>query len=188
MGWCQEFGLQITIGCDHAMVAGRDSCSCPGCGAVCTGRLAGCPLVWDAAAPPPGIGYATPLALGTGPLLERTGATNGKAASRRSDDQVPAAAGYEPDVLAVELVDASEADGDLRQICEDLKLEMRRLSRVVEGMTDTHRKSDREAVLREVDDRFQWLTDELSDRLVTLGNEVVAIKRYLQTRTNGAPE
>lgn len=47
MGWCHEFGSQIRHGCDHPMVAGTDSCSCPGCGVVCLGKFSSCDLVWE---------------------------------------------------------------------------------------------------------------------------------------------
>jgi len=46
MGRCQEFGPQISPGCGHPMVAGQESCGCPECGVVCTGRFAGCAKVW----------------------------------------------------------------------------------------------------------------------------------------------
>ena len=48
MGFCAEFGPVITEGCDHLMVAGVDSCSCPDCGAVCKGQFEGCSDVWVA--------------------------------------------------------------------------------------------------------------------------------------------
>jgi hypothetical protein len=48
MGFCAEFGPVITEGCDHLMVAGVDSCSCPECGAVCRGQFEGCSDVWVA--------------------------------------------------------------------------------------------------------------------------------------------
>jgi hypothetical protein len=48
MGWCSAFGPQIREGCDHAMVAGKDSCSCADCGAVCLGLFKGCAHVWAA--------------------------------------------------------------------------------------------------------------------------------------------
>ena len=46
MGWCHEFGPQISDGCDHPMVAGATSCICQECGAECKGRFAGCVDVW----------------------------------------------------------------------------------------------------------------------------------------------
>lgn len=46
MGWCHEFGPQISDGCDHPMVAGATSCTCQQCGAECRGRFAGCVDVW----------------------------------------------------------------------------------------------------------------------------------------------
>jgi len=32
--------------CDHGMIAQARSCTCPQCGATCTGRFAGCAEVW----------------------------------------------------------------------------------------------------------------------------------------------
>lgn len=48
MGWCHEFGAQVRDGCDHAMVAGSASCHCPECGFECSGKFAGCSVVWAA--------------------------------------------------------------------------------------------------------------------------------------------
>jgi hypothetical protein len=56
---------------------------------------------------------------------------------------------------------------------------------MIERLADDVRRSERSAVLREVDGRFEWLTDQLSDRLVILGNEIVAVKRYLEGGTEG---
>jgi hypothetical protein len=72
------------------------------------------------------------------------------------------------------------AEGDLRQLCEDLKSEVRRLSDRIDQMASAGSGADQAAVLRAVDARFAWLTSQLSDRLVILGNEVVALKRLLQ--------
>lgn len=66
MGWCHEFGPQISDGCDHPMVAGATSCTCQQCGAECKGRFAGCVDVWargprevavraSSASPPSGV-------------------------------------------------------------------------------------------------------------------------------------
>ncbi|MDQ3306194.1 MAG: hypothetical protein M3535_09495, partial [Actinomycetota bacterium] len=46
MGWCHEFGPQITANCDHPMVAGPDACHCQQCGTDCKGKFAGCVDVW----------------------------------------------------------------------------------------------------------------------------------------------
>ena len=46
MGWCHQFGSQVAEGCDHPMVAGEHSCTCPECGVACTGRFRACPTVW----------------------------------------------------------------------------------------------------------------------------------------------
>lgn len=48
MGWCHEFGPQITPGCGVPMEAGSDACSCVACGVTCTGRFVGCKAVWAA--------------------------------------------------------------------------------------------------------------------------------------------
>ena len=46
VGLCTEFGPRIQLECDHPMMAGVNSCSCPSCHSVCTGNFAGCPAVW----------------------------------------------------------------------------------------------------------------------------------------------
>jgi hypothetical protein len=47
MGVCREFGPQIQPDCQHPMRAGADSCTCPECGARCTGRFPACSQVWQ---------------------------------------------------------------------------------------------------------------------------------------------
>lgn len=58
MGWCHEFGCQITSGCNHPMKAGASACSCGMCDTVCAGKFSGCPEVFarsvSVAAPAPG--------------------------------------------------------------------------------------------------------------------------------------
>ncbi|MGI8983567.1 MAG: BTAD domain-containing putative transcriptional regulator [Acidimicrobiales bacterium] len=51
MGWCHEFGCQITSGCNHPMKAGASACSCTICDTVCTGKFSGCPEVFARAVP-----------------------------------------------------------------------------------------------------------------------------------------
>lgn len=46
MGICTEFGPHIRTDCKEPMIAGSDSCSCPTCGAVCSGKFAACARVW----------------------------------------------------------------------------------------------------------------------------------------------
>jgi uncharacterized Zn finger protein (UPF0148 family) len=48
MGWCHEFGPQLSPECGHPMVAGDGECSCSHCGLSCTGRFPGCVAVWSA--------------------------------------------------------------------------------------------------------------------------------------------
>ncbi len=51
MGWCHEFGCQITSGCNHPMKAGQASCTCTVCETVCTGKFSGCPEVFARSVP-----------------------------------------------------------------------------------------------------------------------------------------
>lgn len=46
MGWCHEFGVEIAPGCDHAMVAHEDRCTCQNCGTTCRGKFDSCDRVW----------------------------------------------------------------------------------------------------------------------------------------------
>src|SRR3954467_15710016 len=46
MGWCHEFGCQITSGCNHPMKAGAAACTCSVCDTVCEGKFSGCPEVF----------------------------------------------------------------------------------------------------------------------------------------------
>lgn len=55
MGRCLEFGPQISADCNCTMVAGGQSCSCPTCGVVCTGRFSGCERVWQLGTQPVGL-------------------------------------------------------------------------------------------------------------------------------------
>lgn len=51
MGWCHEFGCQITSGCNHPMKAGASACTCAICDTVCTGKFSGCPEVFARSVP-----------------------------------------------------------------------------------------------------------------------------------------
>jgi DNA-binding SARP family transcriptional activator len=51
MGWCHEFGCQITSGCNHPMKAGASACTCSVCETVCEGRFSGCPDVFARSVP-----------------------------------------------------------------------------------------------------------------------------------------
>jgi hypothetical protein len=69
MGWCHEFGPQISEGCNHPMTAGEDSCYCEACGVGCHGQFGGCPDVWargpvkiEFSAPPATTGRASRVA------------------------------------------------------------------------------------------------------------------------------
>src|SRR5215218_6998191 len=60
MGWCHEFGCQITSGCNHPMKAGAAACTCTVCDTVCTGKFSGCPEVFARAVPVAGPAPAPP--------------------------------------------------------------------------------------------------------------------------------
>src|SRR3954454_5994609 len=46
MGWCHEFGPDISHECGHPMTAGASHCYCEVCGVTCEGKFAGCAEVW----------------------------------------------------------------------------------------------------------------------------------------------
>jgi hypothetical protein len=169
MGWCQEFGLPINEGCDHAMAAGHEQCACPACGVVCPGRFSGCSLVWLA---DPASGKQPALAAGPGGsaalslAVAPATATNGHAPPQ---GQLPPGT-PRPDVESL----AKQVD--------DLRSEVTRLTAQMKELVQATVASSPETVLRGVDARFEWLTKQLSDRLVVLGNEVVAVKRQLGER------
>jgi hypothetical protein len=47
--------------------------------------------------------------------------------------------------------------------------------------------ADRASIVGELDTRFGWLVNEMSDRLVTLGNELVRIEKRLADEGHVAP-
>jgi DNA-binding SARP family transcriptional activator len=93
MGWCHEFGCQITSGCNHPMKAGAASCTCTVCDTVCTGKFSGCPEVFARAVP-----VATPVAgpgsgPGAGPPPARAAVSRPAPPPAPSPRPAPAAAG-----------------------------------------------------------------------------------------------
>jgi hypothetical protein len=81
MGRCHEFGLQISEGCNHEMLAGDNECTCAGCGIACGGQFAGCPDVWARGQP---AVAKTEAGFGGPALLKRVSAgapANGPAAT-----------------------------------------------------------------------------------------------------------
>ena len=71
MGWCHEFGCQITSGCNHPMKAGASACTCTMCETVCRGKFSGCPEIFarsvPVAAPTSRPAAQPPLARQAGP-------------------------------------------------------------------------------------------------------------------------
>lgn len=171
MGWCQEFGLPIDENCDHAMAAGHDHCACPTCGVVCRGRFSGCSLVW-LADPAPAAATAGSEAPKTVPLSLGTASapvtTNGHTPARGELPPAPPRPNVET----------------LAQQLQDLRTEVTRLTTQMKELTEAVAATSHETVLRGVDARFEWLTKQLSERLVVLGNEVVAVKRELGERVS----
>lgn len=128
MGWCHEFGPQITAGCGHPMLAGRDMCTCSVCGVACTGRFAGCEAVWAR-----GPQVLPPHALDrvNGPQL--SGASAPGAAARTDGGAGPIVVEAAP----VEAVPATSAT--LTAVVPDLQRHDRaleRLARAVRRLTD----------------------------------------------------
>lgn len=74
MGRCHEFGLQISEGCNHEMLAGENECTCAGCGVACGGQFAGCPDVWARGQP---AVMQTEVVIGRTATLQRVSAGAG---------------------------------------------------------------------------------------------------------------
>ncbi|MDQ6614016.1 MAG: hypothetical protein M3083_04540 [Actinomycetota bacterium] len=55
---------------------------------------------------------------------------------------------------------------------------------LIQGMQRREAAPDHDAIMSAVDDRFQWLVDELSERFVVFGNELVRIERRLAAHNN----
>src|SRR4051794_31198625 len=105
MGRCHEFGLQISEGCNHEMLAGENECTCAECGVACGGQFAGCPDVWARGQPVEQTG----LGIGRTAVLERVsvgarsngpsaGPTNGVAATWPPEPPLPT---VEPPVTSI---------------------------------------------------------------------------------------
>jgi hypothetical protein len=117
MGYCHEFGVVIEPACDHEMVAGRDACSCPECGVVCTGKFGGCPTVWARG----------PVAVGVG---RRTRRDREVGADRHSD---PGASPPAMTNLLVPLSESMPTDDDGAEPTED------RLAAIAQELDVRHR-------------------------------------------------
>jgi hypothetical protein len=92
MGRCHEFGLQISEGCSHEMLAGENQCTCAACGIACGGQFAGCPDVWARGQP---VEVHTPFGT-AGPVnLDRVtaGAPSNGPATMSAGEPSPAANG-----------------------------------------------------------------------------------------------
>ena len=207
MGWCQEFGIQTRDGCDHLMVAGRDSCSCPACGFRCTGKFDGCSSVWRAGPTPVSLSTRLSEVVTSRPELG-PGQSNGSARPSNGTREVAASA-LVPVASAGSQEPAGEAGTEVVPTLESLIVEVRLLAQKVDQLPATmlaamaelrggirkdlvelrrrlvidirnfDRTAARDAILPELDARFEWLTNELSKRLVIVGNEVATIRRQL---------
>lgn len=210
MGWCQAFGPQIQPGCDHSMVAGPNSCSCPQCGVVCKGKFAGCTAVW--AAGPQQVTLRRPKKDAGQRSLPELVATNGnrshEAPPRDPISLPPTPTAPSTDVTAdlrpllLELQSAIEGlpnrisraaaeamrqqhtinRRDLEDLWRTIANEAEMLRRRPEQPVST---TDLHASMQAFDDRFQWLVNELSERFVLFGNELARIEKRLDPATNG---
>ena len=197
MGWCQEFGVQIRAGCDHVMVPGDDSCSCSECGTVCPGRFAGCSIVWRTGATPvdsrngrrvlparatgsPSFAAPSEHSVVGGAAVNGGHPLNGGRSSNGGD------IGPDADPLTGRVTSGrGSEDPDLWELYTHLYAEVQHLRLEVKHLGEVP-PLDEATILRQVDARFQWLTKELSNRLVVLGNEIGAIKRRLGMMTDAA--
>ncbi len=151
MGWCHEFGPEIRAGCDHPMVAGTDSCSCPECGVVCGGRFAGCRAVWDNGPHPVAFNKVGPTSTWV-PTPEGPVSSNGGDSGARLADG---------SVRAVRMLDTPDGGpherDDLRVLLHELRAQLTalpgQLQVALERALDQHHHS----ISRQV--------DELRDRL-----------------------
>lgn len=118
MGWCQEFGTEVSPGCDHSMRAGSSSCSCDGCGTECGGKFSGCADVWSAShVEPPKLVESTAG-------LEVVPAPANDVGDQADRDQPEGSQG----VVAVD----ESLSASLREALATLRSEVRNLNQVVE--------------------------------------------------------
>jgi hypothetical protein len=153
VGLCTEFGSRIQPGCDHRMEAGPQSCSCPSCHVVCTGKFKGCQEVWA---------HAVPLTLGSGPQARSLTTGNGavieaKNGTTPSDQMRPAPV----DVASVSVVRSDEI--------QVLLAEVRTLTeRVVEGSLNKSMDGaaqDIEAAAKTMLIRLETLPERIADAI-----------------------
>jgi hypothetical protein len=72
----------------------------------------------------------------------------------------------------------ADTNAELRSLCNSLMEEIQKLSARVDYLTASE-TGGKQVILRDVDARFQWLTEQLSERLVKLGNEIAAVKQQV---------
>lgn len=229
MGWCHAFGPQIREGCDHAMVAGRDSCSCAECGAVCHGLFPGCASVW-AAGPrrvtvvKPGkeggglLPIPTPVAPPDAPVPQVLTTQSDLHALRvdmqvlmwkfdqlhqatppaeqmvQAAKEIAAVAEALPVHLKEAVASALETQrlaavamfGEIEQrILADIARVQEQLVTATSGPEagapgpGASSSQEPPASVADLDARFQWLVEAVSERFVTLGNGLVRIERQL---------
>lgn len=201
MGWCSAFGPQIHEGCDHAMVAGTDACSCTECGSDCAGRFPGCATVWAAG---PRLVSVTKARHVAGNLLP----------TLTSDDRTEASVPVPVIVPPPSVIDQAE----VHALRVDMQLLMwkfdqlrqatsanEQLARSVEAAAQAlptqvaaavaavmeevsaNAASVSAASVSDVDERFTWLVEAVSERFVSLGNEIARIQRQLSDLAVGDP-
>ncbi len=170
----------------------------------CAGKFEGCSTVWRAGPTAVSLGTRLSEAVTAHPDLERgqsrathrpdttTQVASSLRSMERTVDAVPPEIVVNLETLLTEVrilarkIDVlpdtiSAAIGELRSANRNDLVEFRRSL-----LADFH-KTDRALVsaafnaemLPELDARFEWLTTELSNRLVTVGNEIAAVKRQL---------
>ena len=148
MGWCTEFAHPIRQHCNEPMVAGEASCSCPSCGATCTGLFSACPQVWAHAHQPVFLRLSPPAERPKPAPLTATTPSNGGGSPRPAPQIDPKPA------------PASNGNGS---VARDLLAEMRSLNVRIEqaGGVSASRRSD-EAPLDALSAQLKLLPDQIA--------------------------
>ena len=168
MGWCQAFGPQIQAGCDHSMVAGSKSCSCPECGVLCPGRFAGCGAVW--AAGPRHVDMRRPTKeLGMKPKPELARANGNRTHAVLTEKASSPAA-------VQENLRSEDTDGELRPLLEGLWADVRALRREVDEL---RQRSESAEQLAEASAQALSLVESLPPRIARAAGEAMRQQHQL---------
>jgi hypothetical protein len=212
MGWCSAFGPQIREGCDHAMVASQDSCSCAECGAVCHGLFPGCTTVWAAGprhlalikpgkelgnlmpastpppapAPTPAVPHATFMdqaemhGLRVDMQLLMWKFDQFREATPTNDQLAKVVAGVAATIeTAVATALETQSRASRRMLGEFERRVLADIDQLQHDVTSEFATADAAVTISDLDTRFTWLVEAVSERFVALGNEIARLVRGL---------